>query len=415
LKSICSFVIGSTAITWSAQHYTQMKKGGKMSTRQSRRKWFCVAGIAVVAAIATVAIWRRAETPADTAAAPLAISVTVAAAAMRDVPIFLSALGTVQAWNTISIHSQITGTLQSVNFVQGQEVHKGDTLALIDPRPLQAALDQAVAKKAEDEAQLVDDQKDLQRFKLMAAKDYETQQNVDLQQAKVDTTRATINADQAAIEAAQTQLSYATITAPIDGVVGFRQLDVGNIIHITDPNPLTVITQIKPVQIIFTLPQKNLADVREAMLRGSVTVLAFDQDNEHQLAQGELMLIDNQINQTTSTISLKASFPNDDERLWPGEFVRIRIQVATRKDAITVPPVAVQRGPNGLYTWVVKPDNTVDQRSIETMPADNNVTIVTNGVAAGERVVVNGQYQLQPGSRVDAETQTAKSAPDKTS
>ena len=281
--------------------------------------------------------------------------------------------------------------------------------------PLQAALDQALAKKAEDEAQLIDDQKDLQRFKSMAAKDYETQQNVDLQQAKVDTTQATINADQAAIEAAQTQLSYATITAPIDGVVGFRQLDAGNIIHTTDPNPLTVITQIKPVQVIFTLPQDDLEEVREAMLHGSVPVLAFDENNEHQLAQGKLMLINNQIDQTTSTISLKASFPNDDARLWPGEFVHIRIQVATRSDAVTIPSVAVQRGPTGLYTWVVKPDNAVDQRSIETMPVDNNVTIVTKGVTAGERVVVNGQYQLQPGSPVDAEIQAVAGGPDKTS
>jgi multidrug efflux system membrane fusion protein len=285
-------------------------------------------------------------------------------------------------------------------------------LAQIDPRPLRAALDQALAKKAEDQAQLVDDQKDLQRFKLMAAKDYETQQNVDLQQAKVDTAQATVEADQAAIEAAQTQLSYATITAPIDGVVGFRQLDAGNIIRITDPNPLTVITQIKPVQVVFTLPQDDLTDVREAMLRGPVPVLAFDQNNQHQLAQGKLMLINNQIDQTTSTISLKASFPNDDQRLWPGEFVRIRIQVATRNNAVTIPPVAVQRGPSGLYTWVVKPDNTVDQRSIETMPVDNDVTIVTKGVAAGERIVVNGQYQLQAGLRVDAQT---VNSPDKSS
>jgi membrane fusion protein, multidrug efflux system len=388
-----------------------IKESGEMNTVHAPRKRLWVASIAVMCAVAAGAVWRRVDAPAPAAVPAPAIPVTAAQAAQRDVPILLSALGTVQAWNTISIHSQINGTLQAVDFVQGQEVHKGDTLALIDPRPLQAALDQAVAKKAEDAAQLVDDQKDLQRFKLMAAKDYETQQNVDLQQAKVDTTQATVNADQAAIEAAQTQLSYATITAPIDGVVGFRQLDAGNIIHTTDLNPLTVITQIKPVQVIFTLPQDDLTDVREAMLRGSVTVLAFDQNNEHQLAQGKLMLINNQIDQTTSTISLKASFPNDDRRLWPGQFVRIRVQVATRNDAVTIPPVAVQRGPEGLYTWVVKADNTVDQRSIETMPIDNNVTIVTNGVAAGERVVVNGQYQLRPGSRVDVGTKTAATGP----
>jgi multidrug efflux system membrane fusion protein len=389
-----------------------------MNKGQSRRKWFLLAGIAVAAAVAVVAavaVWRPAAAPARAEAEPPAVPVTVAAAERRDVPIFLSALGTVQAWNTISIHSQINGTLQSVDFVQGQAVHKGDTLALIDPRALQAALDQATAKKAEDEALLVDDRKDLARFKTMAAKDFETQQNVDLQQAKVDTTKATIDADQAAIEAAQTQLSYATITAPIDGVAGFRQLDAGNIIHTTDPNPLTVITQIKPVQIVFTLPQKDLADVREAMLHGPVPVLAFDQDNAHQLAQGELMLVNNQIDQTTSTISLKARFPNDDERLWPGEFVRIRIQVATRRDAVTIPPAAVQRGPDGLYTWVVKPDHTVEQRSIETTPVDTDVAIVTKGIAAAEQIVVNGQYRLEPGTRVDARTEAAASSADKPS
>ena len=386
-----------------------------MQQDRSRRKWFWAAAIAVVVVVAAVAIWRRAEHPIQAVAPAAAIPVTVAAAAQQDVPIYLAGLGTVQAWNTISIHSQIDGALQSVNFEQGQEVHKGDTLAQIDPRALQAALHQAVAKKAEDQAQLVDAQKDLQRFKSMAAKDYETQQNVDLQQSKVDTAQATLAADQAAIESAQTQLSYATITAPIDGRVGFRQVDAGNIIHAADPNPLTVITQIKPVQATFTLPQKDLADVREAMLRGTVPVLAFDQDNVHQLATGQLMLINNQIDQTTSTISLKASFPNDDERLWPGEFVRIRLQVTTRTAAITIPSAAVQRGPNGLYAWVVKPDDTVDQRSIETTPVNNDITIVTKGLAADEKVVVIGQYRLQAGSRVEAKTEAAAAAPGKAS
>ena len=184
-------------------------------------------------------------------------------------------------------------------------------------------------------------------------------------QAKVDQSKATIDADQAAIEAAQTQLNYATITAPIDGVVGFRQVDIGNIIHTNDVNPLTVLTQIKPCAVIFTLPQSDLGPVREAMLHGTVSVLAFDQNNKEQLAEGQLLLINNQIDQTTSTIQLKAEFPNEDERLWPGEFVRIRILITTRKDAVTIPPVAVQRGPEGFYVWVIKPDNTVEQRPIE--------------------------------------------------
>jgi multidrug efflux system membrane fusion protein len=381
-----------------------------MSARGLRRRWVWMVGIAVVAVPLTIAVWRRAEpAPIATNQSP-SVPVTVVAAAQHDVPIFLSGLGTVQAWNTIAVHSQIDGALDAVNFTEGQEVHKGDILAQIDPRALKAALDQAVAKKAEDQAQLVDDQKDLQRFKQLAGKYFETQQNVDLQQAKVDTMQATIQADQAAIENAQTQLSYATIASPIDGRTGFRQLDAGNIIHANDPNPITVVTQIRPVQVTFTLPQSDLAAVREAMLRGKVPALAFDQDNQHQLAQGELMLINNQIDQTTSSISLKASFPNDDERLWPGEFIRIRVQVATRKDATTIPPVAVQRGPDGLYTWVVKNDHTVEQRSIDTVPVDNDTAIVTKGVAPGEDVVVNGQYRLDAGTRVSATTELAASS-----
>jgi len=366
------------------------------------RSWMWTDSVGVVAAVAAVVLWRHEEPPAKPPAPPLAAPVTVATAASQDVPIFLSALGTVQAWNTISVHSQIDGTLDSVDFTQGQEVHKGDVLARIDARALKAALDQAVAKKAEDEAQLVDYQKDLARFKNLAAKTFETQQNVDAQQAKVDGEAATIQADQAAIESAQTQLSYATITSPIGGVAGFRQVDAGNIVHVTDANPLTVITQIKPVQVTFTLPQESLSEVRKAMLGGKVTVLAFDQDDNKQLARGELMLINNQIDQTTSTISLKASFANQDERLWPGEFLRVRIEVAVRNGAVTIPPAAIQHGPEGLYTWVVKPDSTAEQRAIATTPVNPDLAIVDKGVSAGEKIVVEGQYRLEAGTRVQA-------------
>jgi multidrug efflux system membrane fusion protein len=339
----------------------------------------------------------------------------MAPATRRDVPIFLQGLGTVAASNTIAVHSQVDGKLQSVSFVEGQEVHKGDTLAVIDPRALQAALDQAVAKRAQDQAQLTGALKDLDRFKTLVLKNAETQQNVDSQQAKVDQLKATIDGDQAAIESAQTQLSYATITAPIDGRVGFRQVDAGNIIHANDSNPLTVLTQIRPVVATFTLPQKNLSEVRAAMLRGPVGVHAFDQDNNHELAAGELILVDNQIDQTTSTIRLKANFANTDEQLWPGEFVRMRVAVDTQKGAVTIPPVALQRGPQGLYAWVIKTDNTVEQRPLEATPVNDDIAIVTKGLSPDERVVVNGQYRLQPGSRVDAKTEQAANTPDKPS
>ena len=378
----------------------------EMTAKSSRRTVFTILGAAALCAVVALGFYRHGSTQAAPNATPPAIPVTVTAAAQRDVPIYYDALGTVQALNTVAIRAQVTGQILSIDFRQGQEVKQGDVLAKIDPAPYKAAYDQAVSKKSQDEATLIDAEKDLARFKTLVQRDFETQQNVDAQQAKVDQTKSMIDADQAAIEAAQTQLNYATITAPIDGVVGFRQVDLGNIIHTNDVNPLTVLTQIKPCTVIFTLPQSDLGPVREAMVNGAVPVVAYDQDDKQQLAEGHLLLINNQIDQSTSSIQLKAEFPNTDERLWPGEFVRIRILIKTNKDAIIIPPVAVQHGPNGLYTWVVKADNTVEQRSIETIPVNNSdTTIITKGIAAGERVVVNGQYRLDIGSRVNAKTQ----------
>ena len=335
------------------------------------------------------------------AAAPPTVPVTATAAGRQDVPIYYDALGTVSALNTVAIRAQVNGQIVAINFRQGQDVKRGDVLAKIDPAPLQAALDQAIAKKGQDQAQLINAQKDLVRFTVLVRKNAETVQNLDAQQAKVDQFKASVDADQAAIEAAQTQLNYATITAPIDGVVGFRQVDIGNIIHTTDTNPLTVLTQVKPSVAIFTLPQGNLGPVREAMLQGEVKVLAFDQDNVKQLAQGKLLLIDNQIDQTTSTIRLKAEFPNQDNRLWPGEFVHVRMLVTTRKDAVTIPPVAVQRGPDGLYVWVIKPDKTVEQRPIDARTVNDKAAIVSKGLNVGEQVVVEGQSRLDEGTHVN--------------
>ena len=371
-----------------------------MTGRDSRHILLIAAGLALASVAAAIIFWRHTTTQAAQTAGRTAVPVTVAQATSRDVPIYSDALGTVQALNTIAIRAQVNGQLVSIDFRQGQEVRRGDVLARIDPAPLQAALDQAIAKKSQDEAQLISAQKDLARFKALALKSFETQQNVDLQQAKVDTAKASIDADQAAIEAAKTQLDYATITAPIDGVVGFRQLDIGNIIHTTDANPLTVLTQIKPSTAIFTLPQSDLGPVREAMLRSDVPVFAYDQDNKKQLAEGRLLLINNQIDQTTSTIQLKAEFPNEDERLWPGEFVHIRVLIATRKNAVTIPALALQRGPEGYYLWVVKPDETVEQRPIGAQTVSDDIVIVSKGLNAGETVVVEGQSRLDVGVRV---------------
>jgi len=383
-----------------------------VETPPRRSHWRTILLLSVVAALAAGGgfYWYTRSAPRPVARQAPPVPVTIAEAASRDVPIYLDGLGTVSASNTVAIRSQITGALQSVNFTEGQEVHQGDTLATIDPRPLQAALTQAVAKKAQDQAQLVSAQKDLARYSDLAKRDNATQQSVDQQQPKVDQLKGMIDADQGAIENAQTQLSYATITAPFDGTVGFRQLDAGNIIHPTDTQPLTVVTQIKPAMVTFTLPQKNLGDVREAMLRGPVAVLAYDQDGARELSSGQLLLIDNQIDQATSTIRLKARFANSDTRLWPGEFVRIRAQVDAKQNVVTIPPSALQRGPNGLYTWVIKPDHTADQRPVEAMTPDSNTVIVTKGLNASEKVVVNGAYRLQIGTRVDAKAESSREA-----
>jgi multidrug efflux system membrane fusion protein len=315
-------------------------------------------------------------------------------------PVYLDGLGTVQASNTVAVHSQVEGKLQSVNFAEGQRVKAGDVLAIVDPRPFQAALDQAKAKKAQDEAQLVSDAKDLARFQDLMKKGAGTTQSVDQQQAKVDALKATIAADQAGIENAETQLSYATITAPTNGRVGFRQVDAGNIVHAGDQIPITVLTDLSPTMVIFTLPQRNLPAVQEAMAKGEVQVTALDQDYTHELGQGKLLLIDNQIDQTTSTIRLKASFPNEDERLWPGEFIHARVLIDTLKDAATIPSAAVQRNSQGLLAWVIKPDNTAENRPIIGGPTYKDMTVVKSGLKPGEQVVVSGQYRLKPGAKV---------------
>jgi len=276
----------------------------------------------------------------------------------------------------------------------------GDVLAKIDPRLFQAALDQANAKKSQDEAQLVSAQKDLVRFTTLAVKSFETQQNVDQQQAKVDGFKAAIAADKAAIESAQTQLDYTTITAPIGGRVGFRQVDVGNIVHASDTTPLVVLTQTQPATVIFTLPESFLDDVRDATTRGPVEVTAYDQNNVRMLGTGKILLIDAIIDQATATIRLKALFPNADEKLWPGEFVNVRVLIDTQQNVIAIPASAVQRGPNGFYAWAITGGNKAEMRALMTGATTNDITIVTSGVKEGDRLVIEGQYKLQPDSVV---------------
>ena len=339
-----------------------------------------------------------------------AVPVSIATASRQDVPIYLTGLGTVQALFTVAIHAQVDGKLQSVFFKEGQRVKKGDVLAKIDPRLYQAALDQAKARKAQDEAALVAAQKDLVRFQTLVVRNVETQQNLDLQQSKVDQTKASIDADAAAIETAQTNLDYTDIVAPSDGRMGVRLVDPGNIVHASDQNAIAILTQTQPTAVLFTLPAQTLDDVRDAMTKGTVEVAAYDRDNIRLLSNGTLATIDNMIDQSTATYRLKAMFANADEKLWPGEFVNARLLLEIRKDAVVIPSTAVQRGPHGLFTWVVKADNTVEPRPITTATATDTTTIVTSGVNDGERVVIDGQYKLQTNAPVSIVNPRAASA-----
>jgi multidrug efflux system membrane fusion protein len=338
--------------------------------------------------------------PVARASAHSAVPVSVAIARREDVPIYLTGIGTVQASLTVNIHAKVDGELQKVLFTEGQHVKKGDVLAKIDPRLYRAALDQAKAKRAQDAAALVGAEKDLARANTLALKNYDTQQNVDQLNAKADQLKAAILGDEAMIETAQTQFDYTTIVAPSDGRIGIRLVDPGNMVHASDTTSLATLVLTQPSAVLFTLPATALGEVRAAMKRGWVEVTAFDQNNRDALATGKLLLIDNVIDQASSTIRLKALFANDDEGLWPGDFVNARMLVETRRNALTIPNAAVQSGPQGLFTWVVAGNDTVEPRPIELGPATGEVTIVAAGLAEGEHIVTAGQYKLQAKARV---------------
>lgn len=377
-----------------------------------RRRIALIATVAVVVAGGSAWYLQHGEAPVRVRAQAATIPVSVATASKRDLPIYLTGLGTVQASATVAIRSQVDGTLQDVLFTEGQQVHKGDALAKIDPRLYQAALDQSQAKKAQDEALLVSAQKDLDRFRTLVAKNFETMQILDQQQAKVDQLVASMKADAAAIETAQTQLDYTTIRASSDGRMGVRTIDAGNFVRAADATAvITTLTLTKPAAVLFTLSARWLGDVREAMARGPVEVEALSQDNAHVLGTGTLLLIDNIVDQTSATMRLKAMFPNDDDRLWPGDFVNARLLLERRHDVLTVPPAAIQRGPDGLYVWVIMPGDTVQVRTVQSGPTTGDQTVVMSGLNEGERIVVNGQYKLQQNSKVTVNEATAPAKP----
>jgi multidrug efflux system membrane fusion protein len=376
---------------------------GRTTASSGRRGVLIAVSIAILAAAGGgYWYWTQGPSPARAArpSARATVPVSVALVGRQDMPIYLTGLGTVQASYTVGIHSQVDGKLQEVLFTEGQHVKKGDVLAKIDPRLFQAALDQAKAKKAQDEALLSAADKDLTRFKTLVARAVESQQNVDRQQGTVDQLKASISADEAMIETAQTNLDYTSITAPSDGRIGVRLVDPGNIVHASDQGSLATLVLTQPSAVMFTLPARSLDDVRDAMARGPVEVTAYDQDNRQALATGKLLLVDNIIDQTTATIRLKAMFPNSDEKLWPGEFVNARVLVETRANAVVVPSAAVQRGPDGLFIWVVAANDVAQPRPIEVGPRTEKLTIINSGLTGGERIITDGQYKLQRGAPV---------------
>ena len=329
------------------------------------------------------------------------VPVLVAPAARADVPVYLDAVGTIKALNTVTVRPQVDGKLLSVNFKEGDDIKKGDLLAKIDPVIYQAQLNQAIAKKAQDEAQLANSKIDLDRYERLAATAAINKQQADTQRALVAQNTALVQADQAAIDNAQAMLGYTTITAPIDGRTGIRMVDEGNYVRSADTNSsIVVITQLQPISVLFNLPQQDLSQVNTAFGKGPLKVEAQRSDNDDVIDRGALRVVDNQVDQTTGTVKLKAEFPNANLQLWPGQFVNIRLLVDTLKQVVVIPTGAVQRGPNGTFVYVVKDDDTVSVRPITVQKQDETQTVISKGLEAPERVVTTGFVRLTDGTRV---------------
>jgi multidrug efflux system membrane fusion protein len=346
------------------------------------------------------AVTRRAAPPPRQASNP-SVPVVAGTVSTQNVPIYLRGIGTIIAYNTDIVRSQIQGQLTQIAFKEGQPVHAGDLLAQIDPRPYQSQLDQVTATRDRDQAQLSNALANLDRYTQLAAKGDATAQLLDTQKAQVAQLQNAVKSDQALIEQAQLQLEYTRLTSPISGITGVRQIDVGNIIHPTDANGLVVVTQIEPISLIFTLPETDLPKIQQQMANGKpLTVLAYSQDDKIKLDQGKVDLINNEILQTTGAVQIKAEFPNTAHRLWPGELVNARLLLNTRANGLTVPAGVVQQGQQGFYAYVIKPDSTVEQRTITVAQTSNGQALIDSGLAANEQVVVDGQSKLQPGSHV---------------
>ncbi len=363
------------------------------------------AGVVVVAAVGVAAVRashaQRVVTAPDVSTAVPAVAVKPT---RQDVPIYANGVGTVQAYNSVLVRARVDGTLMQFPVREGQEVKQGDLIAVIDPRPFQAALDQAKAKKAQDQAQLVDARLDLQRFSTLAKQSFAPIQQVDSQQALVNQLVATVQGDDAAIETAQLNLGFCYITSPIDGQVGLRMVDPGNLVHATDTTGIVTITQIHPISATFTLPQQELPRVESDMADGALAVLAYSSDDLNELDQGTLLTPDNTIDASTGTIRLKATFSNARNQLWPGQFIDAHLQTGVARNAVTIPPSAIEHGPDGLYVYVVRPDTTVAMQPISIGYQNDKLAVVASGLTGGENVVVDGQSRLQPGAKVAVAT-----------
>ena len=328
------------------------------------------------------------------------VPVLAAAATLADVPVYLDAVGTTKALNTVTVRPQVDGKLLSVSFKEGQDVKKGDVLAQIDPTTFKAAFDQAVAKKAQDQALLTNAQNDMARYEQLAATNAINRQQADTQKSLVAQYTAQVQSDQAAVESAQATLAYATIKAPIDGRTGIRAVDEGNIVHASDSTGIVTITQLRPISVLFNLPQQYLSQVNDAFAKAPLKVDAQRSDNDAVIDSGTLTVVDNQVDASTGTVKLKADFPNANLQLWPGQFANVRLLIDTLKQVVTIPTGAVQRGPNGTFVYVIKDDNSATIRPIVVQKQDETQTVVKSGVAAQERVVTTGFARLTDGSKV---------------
>jgi multidrug efflux system membrane fusion protein len=372
----------------------------------STRRFLTIVVITVVIVGGVAAVWSQIQRPQQLRpgrggfAGDGPVPVIAAAATRADVPVYLDGVGTVRALNTVTVRAQVEGKLIEVAFKEGQDVTRGQVLARIDPTTFQAQLDQAIAKKAQDEATLANARIDLERYTRLVASNSVARQQLDTQNALVAQLEALVKLDQAAIDNARAVLQYTTITAPLDGRTGIRQVDQGNIVRASDPNGIVVITQLRPISVLFTLPQQQLADVTRAMTKGVPTVEAFGADNKTVIDKGTLQVVDNQVDQTTGTIKLKAEFPNKDLQLWPGQFVNIRLLIDTLQQVVVAPTAAVQRGPTGIFVFVVQPDRTVAVRPVTVSQQSETQAVIASGLQSGERVVTTGFARLTAGSDV---------------